>query len=438
VKIVKRTWLIAVIFLAAAGAAPAHDSWLIADKSCLNDGENLWLSFVTGEVFPMGEVATAPQRVDAFVDIHKGVRREITGYAPKDLGLSLISQMRDGGIHLIGCSLKPKTILMTPEKFEAYLREERAEKAVTHFKSNPTTDERVQELYTKFTKTIIEVAPADENDQGFLTPVGHRLEIVPLTNPCRWKVGEEVQVKVLLDGHPWPDLPLTLGHEGLAPHEAVQETKTDALGLATIKLSKAGHGCLLSHFIRPTDALGRCQWESFWASLSFRVIGATDVGGELQAIRAIHGAIDPWAVAGYRMGRMALKSFGLPDGSNDFLVVHRAPDEAPYPFIADGIQASTKASLGRMTLRLESANVADEIETTFSRPSTGERIVVRLKDGFAFLLQELAAEDQAEAALRVCTLTDEDMFDIAATDVPLASANDSAKAALNPTAAASR
>ncbi len=53
--------------------------------------------------------------------------------------------------------------------------------------------------YEKFAKVIL---PVDGNTSGFDKVLGQKLEIVPLDNPLTAKVGDEIRVRVLLDGKP--------------------------------------------------------------------------------------------------------------------------------------------------------------------------------------------------------------------------------------------
>ena len=39
-----------ILFLASA--ATAHDSWLVADRHTVNDGDHVWLAVITGPTFP--------------------------------------------------------------------------------------------------------------------------------------------------------------------------------------------------------------------------------------------------------------------------------------------------------------------------------------------------------------------------------------------------
>ena len=80
----------------------------------------------------------------------------------------------------------PGYITLEPAKFEAYLREERAESVLSDSASNAPRGD-VAEQYTKFAKTIVAVEPGDPADTTYSFPLGHRLEIIPLSNPLTWR-----------------------------------------------------------------------------------------------------------------------------------------------------------------------------------------------------------------------------------------------------------
>ncbi len=398
----------------APTSALAHDSWLIADKSTANDGDVVWLSFVTGEVFPLGETATPAARVGQFVDRVDDKTTDITGYKPRDKGLSIRRPLAGPGLHVIGCALSPHLIEMKPDDFEKYLRAERAEGALAAFQRRQRHEsskaEPIVEEYTKFTKTIIEVSPADDDD-GYALPLGHRLEIVPLSNPCRWKAGQTVRIKVLLDGYPWPDVNVSIGHEDRKAHDYVAQTRTDAKGTASITLSRPGHAFIKAQVIRQTDGLGKVKWESFWASLTFRVTGKIEVNRSLQTIRAFHGRIDPGAVAGYRIGRRALAELGLAAGAEELVAVQRAARLPQLTAMLDGIQAATGATMGRLNLRLEESD-AKHVETVFANRATGRSVAFHLLPECLEIVRAPGGTEVEERALKLATMTDDELFEI--------------------------
>ncbi|HKQ48513.1 MAG TPA: DUF4198 domain-containing protein [Phycisphaerae bacterium] len=399
----------------APSLAHSHDTWLIADKNTANDGDVVWLSFVTGEVFPFGEKATEPGRVAQFVDRLDDKSADVTGFKPEDKGLSVRRPIAGGGLHVIGCALSPHLIEMKPEDFEKYLRSERAETALAAFqrtsRADAFKDKPIVEEYTKFAKTIVEVAPTDEDDDGYAVPLGHRLEIIPQSNPCRWKAGQTVQVKVLLDGYAWKDVSVFVGHDDRKAHDYTAETRTDAKGMASISLARPGHWFIKAHVIRPTDGLGKVKWESFWASLTFRVGGKVELNRGLQSIRAVHGRIDPGAVAGYRIGKRALAELGLTAGAEELLAVHRAGRHPQLAAMLDGLQAATGATIGRLNLRVEEVE-DDAVETIVANRATGQRLVFRLSADCRGMIVSTEAGPLEEQAMRLATLPDTDLFDI--------------------------
>lgn len=399
----------------APSAAHSHDTWLIADKNAANDGDVVWLSFVTGEVFPFGEKATDPERVAQFVDRVDEKSVDVTGYKPQDKGLSVRRPIAGGGLHVIGCVLAPHLIEMQPEDFEKYLRSERAETALAIFqrvhRAESSKDTPIVEEYTKFAKTIIEVAPTDDDDDGFGLPLGHRLEIIPQSNPCRWKAGQTVQVKVLLDGYPWKDVIVFIGHEDRKAHDYAAETRTDAKGLVSVSLTRPGHLFIKAHVIRPTDGLGRVKWESFWASLTFRVGGKLEVNRGLQSIRAVHGRIDPGAVTGYRIGRRALSELRLAAGAEELQAVHRARPEPQLAAMLDGLQAATGATIGRLNLRAEEVE-DDAVETIVTNRTTGQSLVFRLSTECRAMITSAEESRSEERAMKLATLPDSDLFEV--------------------------
>ena len=72
----------------------------------------------------------------------------------------------------------------------------------------------------------------------------------------------------------------------------------------------------------------------------------------LARVREIHGAAGPWAVAGYRIGERALQELHLPRHNFSLRVVHRCPAQVQYSCMADGLQAATGASPGKLNLKV--------------------------------------------------------------------------------------
>ena len=283
------------------GVAIGHDSWLVASKNSVQTSETVRVAFVTAEVFPISEHATKPERVAEWVVVHGEEQRIVRDYHIEDQELAARVHLPRPGTHVIALALYPRYIELEPDQFTEYLKEEQAEAALGARRERNEQGQPGRELYTKMAKTFIKVDGVS-NDTSYRKPVGHALEIVPLSDPCRWTVGDEVLVRVLLDGEPAAGLRVSRGHEGLPPHTYVSHATTDSVGVARVKLTRPGLWFLRTHTIRPTKGRGTtssakqastassrtaqpgtsagsggqrtsADWESFWASVTFRVAG---------------------------------------------------------------------------------------------------------------------------------------------------------------------
>ncbi len=267
-----------VVGLIAPTRVAAHDSWLVADKNLVAINESVRLAFVTAEVFPISEHAPKPDRVTEWVVAHGPNKRTVEGAAVEGNELAARLKLDRPGVHAVGIAIQPGFIELAAKEFGDYLEEEKATAALVAHRRGPG-EQPGREFYTKFAKTFVEVAGGG-SPTAFTQPVGHKLEIIPLSNPCAWKVGENVKVRVLLDGQPASGLRISSGHEGLGPHTYFEHATTDVDGAARFKLSRPGLWFLRTHTIHtireqpayaPRDA-PKADWESFWASITFRVL----------------------------------------------------------------------------------------------------------------------------------------------------------------------
>jgi formylmethanofuran dehydrogenase subunit E len=130
----------------------------------------------------------------------------------------------------------------------------------------------------------------------------------------------------------------------------------------------------------------------------------------LDDVANIHGAAGPWAVAGYRMGEHALARLGLGRGSFDLEVVHHTPRAVKFSCIADGAQASTGASAGKLNLVLADADEA-HVATTFRRKSTGQSITLRPAASFADRFRDVPRVQARMMGKQVLELPASDVFE---------------------------
>jgi formylmethanofuran dehydrogenase subunit E len=135
----------------------------------------------------------------------------------------------------------------------------------------------------------------------------------------------------------------------------------------------------------------------------------SEVDAALANVRAVRRGVGPSAVDGYRMGERALKELDLPRQSFALLVVHKTPMQEQYSFMADGLQAATGASLGKLNLRLEKAP-SPTISTTVADRKSGRRPVFTIDPELAASITNLPHERLKAERRRVAALPDDKLF----------------------------
>lgn len=138
---------------------------------------------------------------------------------------------------------------------------------------------------------------------------------------------------------------------------------------------------------------------------------ADDVDTRLDAVASVHGDAGAWAVAGFRMGEHALKALGLERGSFSLSVEHQSPREVRYACIADGAQAATGASVGRLQLSFTEAKV-DKIATVYANKKTGKSVKLRPTAAFIKKFMDVPREKARIAGREAMTLPDADVFEV--------------------------
>ena len=358
----------------------AADLWLITNSAIVLEEEKVWAALVQGDIFPISSGST--ESLTGFVDHGPEKTVNLDGQLELDGTFSIRRSLRGPGIHVLGAEL-----------------------------TSPGADGPL----IQSAKTIVQVEPADPNDLAYASPIGHSLEIIPSSNPCTWKSSQTIEIKVLLDGHPWPAVSVELRHEGEQAGDPTAKSITDENGSATFTQTKAGHGSITAHVQRVRNSIGKPLTESLAATLSFRVAGTSDVSRMLLAVRNIHGDLDPAAVLGYRMGKRALQEMKLAGGAASIEATVWAPPASPILGILDGVQAATSVSYGRENLKLERTPSPADAQAVFTDRSTNGRVVCALKRSEELVKSLVSVSDARErqmTAMWLATRDDSELFDV--------------------------
>lgn len=137
-----------------------------------------------------------------------------------------------------------------------------------------------------------------------------------------------------------------------------------------------------------------------------------EIETRLDQVAAVHGGAGPFAVAGYRMAQHALEVLALEPGSFDLDVEHHSPRAVQFSCIADGAQAATRVSVGKLSLRWVEAP-QEATRTIFLKRSTGQKLVLQPTAAFVKAFINLPHEKARENGRKVLALPDAQIFEVA-------------------------
>jgi formylmethanofuran dehydrogenase subunit E len=111
------------------------------------------------------------------------------------------------------------------------------------------------------------------------------------------------------------------------------------------------------------------------------------------------------------MGTYALDKLALRAGSFDLDVRHESPRSPQFACVADGAQAATGASLGKVNLSLVEADEA-HIQTVYRKKSSGLTITLRPTQAFRDRFKDVPREKLGAAGAEVLGLPDDALFEV--------------------------
>ncbi len=243
-----------------------HNLWLVGK----NEQTRIRVEANTGDHFPESDSAVKPERVADFRVISSNGFAPITNYRVEEN--SLVADVPTGNDEsfCVALALPAHPITLETKKFAGYIAEEKAQEIVKpNFVAEHTTEPQ-RESYTKFAKVMVEAGEVRTNDISDLI-AGHQLEIVPQIAPSSIGSNRTLPVQILFEGKPISGLRVSSGCEGLNGGKYLSHTSTDENGMANIEISQSGHWFARTHFIRPHPEKENFDWESFWASVTFRI-----------------------------------------------------------------------------------------------------------------------------------------------------------------------
>lgn len=265
--------------LLAASIAYAHDIWLFPERFTLSRGDILIVRQLAGSeldievelallrrMTPRFELITPSGSVDLLSELpDERTRPEIKPVLERKLdfdGLALLT-MEHAFVHTEFSS----------EKFLEYLEHE--EFKMEKFREHMGQRSAQRERYARTIKCLVGVGKVTEGDLHRRI-VGQKLEILLLQNPYLLNPGDDLEVQVLFDGKGLRNH-LVTAHNGDGERlVSTSKARTDADGIVRFNLDRGGFWLIrLVHLLPCSEGSNAdcdyVDWESYWASYSFKL-----------------------------------------------------------------------------------------------------------------------------------------------------------------------
>lgn len=251
-----RRWL--ALGLLCASPAVAHDFWIEPSTFRPEPGSRVEFFLRSGSEGKGEPVPRRDSRIERFdlagprgtVPIRGAEGRDPAGEATPSAPGPWVAAFRS----------RPRSITQEPAKFEAYLREQGLEHVIAARAAKGQSRVDGREIYSRCAKALL--------GTGADRVVGLRLELIAEEEPSALGAERVLPVRLEFEGRPLEGALVVARRDGDA--EPPLRVRTDALGRVRFRLDGAGPWRVSSAHMVPAPEGSDADWESVWASLTFR------------------------------------------------------------------------------------------------------------------------------------------------------------------------
>jgi uncharacterized GH25 family protein len=250
--------------------ALAHEFWVMPDSFNTTVGHAPTLQLRVGAGWP-GEVhAPEPARTLRWDWVDAQGTQSLRAIRPRPV------QARAPGWALAIYRSNHAQISLSPQDFEAYLREEGLEQVIETRRLRGDSMAPGREIYSRCAKALVRVEHArgasrarPKRDLQPRLATQLDLEILPLTDPRSVPSGGPFQFELRWHGRPLRAALL----RAYAQHgeAAPMQSRSDNKGRVTLNLPKAGVWLINTVHMRPAPKRSGADWESTWSSLTLQL-----------------------------------------------------------------------------------------------------------------------------------------------------------------------
>ena len=254
-----------VLLLLTTPGLRAHDFWIEPSSFTPAPGQRIAVRLRVGQGFRGDPVPRDPKQLERFVAIGSGGETAVPGVPfGEPAGYAAFGAP---GTYLIAYDGARETLEQEGPKFERYLAEEGLERIHDLRAKQAQTAAPGREVFSRCAKALMTVGAGD--GKGYDRVLGLPLELVPEANPAGLRPGADLPVRLLYQGKPLAGaLVAAIPRDG---PEAKVAARSDAQGRVRLRLPRGGDWLVKAVHMVPAPKETGADWESFWASLTFRM-----------------------------------------------------------------------------------------------------------------------------------------------------------------------
>jgi len=251
-------FVVAMLSVVCAASGYAHDTWVVMQNYTPKVSEPAVLNVANAHLFaiPGGEFHTR-DKVDKvfFIGPDAG---DIPSVAQGDTGYQSNAPLKAQGTYMAVALPVSGFFSKTTEGYQ-------------RGKSRKDIKDVIECTFSeKYAKSLFTVGTP--GGKAFSKVLGHTMEIVPMADPATLKEGDELSVKVLLEGKPARTYVYgTYAGFSKEANTFGYTTHTDKDGVAKIRLIRSGAWLLVVKQEKPYPDAAECDKKSYAATLTFHV-----------------------------------------------------------------------------------------------------------------------------------------------------------------------
>lgn len=276
----KKTPLVLALLFVAAPLLYGHDLFVKLDTFYVDANSTVVIPILNG-VFQLSENSITRDRVPDISIVSPDGREHIDTTAWLAEGDTTFLTITTGapGTYVVGAQTHPRDLGMTGADFNEYLAHDGIPDVLAAREANDELDKDVWERYSKHVKAVFRVGEPKrwwqfwrgKDGTQYQTVLGYPAEMVPLVNPYELTVGDEMQVRCLVDGEPVANQYVRVGGQiGEMVFTLLGDHRTDGNGVLRFPLDSPGKYWLEAINMVPS-AEEDVDYESKWSTLTFEV-----------------------------------------------------------------------------------------------------------------------------------------------------------------------